>query len=76
MKTGTGEKIFVAKDAMRFLPGETVTILRHNVLWAGCSGEVISEKDGIHLVSVNTKPNGEPCKFSASIPGQELESYL
>ena len=76
MKSSLLNPIFVAKDALRFGVGEEVLILRPH-LWSAHVGIVESEKDGVHRVKINTKPDGSICSpFHADIAGQCLEATL
>lgn len=64
-------------EVRKFEDGETVLIVRPNLLWSGCSGVVVGFTDGLHRVRIEAKPEGSTCShFHADVRGDELESYL
>ncbi len=61
----------------KFQDGDSVLIIRPNMLWFGCSGVVVSFADGLHRVRIEAKEGGSTCShFHADIPSEELEEYL
>lgn len=63
-------------EPQKFSVGETVRILRSH-LWADCVGEVVSFREGKHLVKIKNKHDDKTMPFfHTEACASQLESFI